>query len=117
MPNEQTCRSCRAVTDAADRLCPSCFDGWEAWEAKRQGLALDEFFWQGDAPPESIRAWLASIRFAPLRAALAYLTDEWLAEGQFDPDAEAPTAREIRACRASQMRDESFDAFNLQGGV
>lgn len=56
-------------------------------------------------------------RFTMLRAALAYLTAEWLAEGQFDPDAEAPTAREIRACRASQMREESFDAFDLQGDV
>lgn len=52
-------------------------------------------------------------RFTILRVALAYLTAEWLAEGQYDPDAPAPTAKEIRACRADQMREGCFDAFEL----
>ena len=57
-------------------------------------------------------------RFTVLRAALAYLTAEWLACDDFaDEENPKPSARAIRACRASQMREQSFDAFNLRGDV
>lgn len=53
-------------------------------------------------------------RYSLLKAALAYLTAEWLAVEDFaDEENPMPSAKAIRACRASQMRDESFDAFEL----
>jgi hypothetical protein len=48
-------------------------------------------------------------RFALLRASLRYLTHEWLADDEC-----TATAREVRRCRAAQMRCESFDGFEVQ---
>lgn len=48
-------------------------------------------------------------RFAILRAALRYLTAEWLADDEC-----SATPREVRRCRAEQMRCESFDGFEAQ---
>jgi hypothetical protein len=57
-------------------------------------------------------------RFKLMRAALAYLTSEWLACEDFaDEENPMPSARAIRACRASQMREQCFNAFDLQGDV
>ena len=53
-------------------------------------------------------------RYSLLKAALAYLTAQWLAVGDFaNEDNPMPSAKAIRACRASQMREECFDAFEL----
>lgn len=53
-------------------------------------------------------------RFTLLKAALAYLAAEWLACEDFaDEENPMPSSRDIRACRASQMREECFNAFEL----
>ena len=53
-------------------------------------------------------------RYSLLKAALAYLTAEWLSCEDFAAeDNTMPSAKAIRACRASQMREECFDAFDL----
>ena len=53
-------------------------------------------------------------RYSLLKAALAYLTAEWLSCEDFaDDENPMPCAKAIRACRASQMREGSFDAFEL----
>lgn len=46
------------------------------------------------------------MNYSILRATLEFLTAEWLADEEC-----TASAREVRRCRAEQMRCESFDLF------